>query len=274
MELVVVAQLAPAALIAFALELGCNGALGIVNTVPADGFPTVPNCTPGHDEDGDGIDDCIDNCPGIANPMQDDVLEIANGQPADHVGDACDPSPTKTGDVRTKFVSFADPNERLEWQVVAGSWVVVNDAYVYTGTNSANAEETDLLAPRPAMPFAFVLRVVLADVSDATTETFGISLDLQARAACEIFTGASSQLNVYESGSAQVSVPAGTFAPGLAFTIRGELRGGIVHCSIDGVVAGTFTNGPVTYSNQLALYAKTGTFRVTYLELYDLSGEP
>ena len=281
MELVVVAKSAQAAVIACALAAagaGCNAVLGLANTTPVDAAVdayTGPAClvTNMHDEDCDGIPDATDNCPGIANPGQEDVLEVMNGQPADGIGDACDPSPTKTGDRRTRFISFADPNEALEWMVQAGRWVVADDAYLYTGSNSSTPELTVLLAQRPVMPFAANLRVELVDVPAATTETFGVSLDLGATAGCEIQTGASSLLHVTEGGGTSFPVPSGTFAPGTAFTIRGEIVLGVVHCSIDGVVAGTFSNSG-TLSNQLGLYGGHGTFRVTYLELYDLSGEP
>ena len=50
-----------------------------------------PGCPPltMHDEDGDGVVDNCDNCPGIANANQADTTEAM----PDGVGDACDPRP-------------------------------------------------------------------------------------------------------------------------------------------------------------------------------------
>ena len=44
----------------------------------------------GHDEDGDGIDDALDNCPHVAGSAADDD--------SDGVGDICDPHPATPGD--------------------------------------------------------------------------------------------------------------------------------------------------------------------------------
>lgn len=66
------------------------------------------DAAPAPDEDGDGIGDDVDNCPDVANPMQQDVGETMIGM-ADGVGDACDPEPTRPGNVRVLFDGFHGP---------------------------------------------------------------------------------------------------------------------------------------------------------------------
>jgi hypothetical protein len=77
------------------------------NTCPTDGCPTDPNKTapgacgcgvPDVDTDSDGVPDCVDNCPGVANPDQ------ANSD-TDALGDACDNCPTVASSDQ------ADPDE-------------------------------------------------------------------------------------------------------------------------------------------------------------------
>jgi thrombospondin type 3 repeat protein len=46
---------------------------------------------PGDDTDGDGLNDGLDNCPGVANPDQAD-------EDGDGIGDACDPCPVDAAD--------------------------------------------------------------------------------------------------------------------------------------------------------------------------------
>jgi hypothetical protein len=53
----------------------------------------------GHDEDGDGISDALDNCPFIANLDQADL-------DGDGVGDACDPAPADPHQHLRVFTAF------------------------------------------------------------------------------------------------------------------------------------------------------------------------
>ncbi|HUQ06871.1 MAG TPA: thrombospondin type 3 repeat-containing protein [Kofleriaceae bacterium] len=69
----------------------------------------------GHDEDGDGIDDALDNCPQSHNPQQRNIGETSAGRTADGVGDACDPDPDAEGN---EILFFDGMNAGL----VAGRW--------------------------------------------------------------------------------------------------------------------------------------------------------
>lgn len=83
------------------------------------------------DEDGDFVDDSVDNCPGIYNPNQ------ADGD-GDHVGDACDPHPTTPGDHIALFEPF---NSRV-YQLTADSaanWMIQDGSIVTTGSPDATS---------------------------------------------------------------------------------------------------------------------------------------
>jgi hypothetical protein len=69
-------------------------------------LPDTLRCA-GPDADLDGVGDSCDNCPTMANIDQANAREIANGQAADQLGDACDPFPEQSGD-RIVSVEYFD----------------------------------------------------------------------------------------------------------------------------------------------------------------------
>ena len=83
------------------LLAGCDIAFGVrgitvTDAVPIDAPAHVDVALAHHDEDGDGIDDNVDNCPNVPNVAQGD-------DDGDGVGDACDPHPALAIDHRVKF---------------------------------------------------------------------------------------------------------------------------------------------------------------------------
>jgi hypothetical protein len=76
------------------------------------------------DEDGDGITDLCDNCPGVSNPDQANGLEVAAGGVADSLGDVCDPRPSQAGDELVTFQPFDGSTLPPDWTSTSGTWSV------------------------------------------------------------------------------------------------------------------------------------------------------
>lgn len=118
--------------IALVALAGCDEVFDLTRP---DGPP--PSCTmvTTHDEDRDGVLDACDNCPGVENPLQEDVRETMAGALADGVGDACDPRPTVGGDHIEEFHAFADPGDIAAWELLGGVWSVYGDQLVFDEPN-------------------------------------------------------------------------------------------------------------------------------------------
>lgn len=102
---------------AWLLACGCDVVFRIDELPPAPGCAQVTS----HDEDGDGVRDGCDICPGIADDQAD--------TDGDGVGDACDPDPA-TAQQLVMFEAFADaPASR--WTVESGAWMFAPDAAVF-----------------------------------------------------------------------------------------------------------------------------------------------
>jgi hypothetical protein len=127
-----------------------------------------------HDEDADGLDDRCDNCPGIANPLQEDVLE-APAAP-DGVGDACDPHPYAVGDVLVDFVSFHEAEAAARWQ---GDWTLDGENLVYSNVTDGNFAVVVDQRPPPTRPFTLAASVAV-DGFGTVYSNFNLAVDLDA----------------------------------------------------------------------------------------------
>jgi hypothetical protein len=83
----------------------------------------MPDAITGHDEDGDGIPDALDNCPHVANPDQTD-------RDGDGVGDACDPNP----DTPTEHFALFDPLLTNPFSFSPGDLTTIPDAVIANGS--------------------------------------------------------------------------------------------------------------------------------------------
>jgi len=96
---------------------GCDPVVGNFDVVPASAIPNV--CV---DTDGDGVSDSIDNCPFLANPLQENA-------DADALGDACDACTDVDGD------GFGNPGFPLNSCAVDNCPAVVNPSQVDTDSD-------------------------------------------------------------------------------------------------------------------------------------------
>jgi hypothetical protein len=155
-------------LVALVLVVGGCDAVFRLDTVPAPDSERSLSCKQKtmHDEDGDGVVDACDDCPGIADPAQADV-------DSDGVGDACDPSAT-TRDRISWFDSFAETGAANAWRIQSGSWQFDGESIVYSSLNTSGYS-TITAAVRPAPPYTVELGLTIdqIDPQGSVLDVFG-----------------------------------------------------------------------------------------------------
>jgi hypothetical protein len=142
-------------LIWLAVLAGCDGLLGLHKL---DRFgDAAPDSFVMHDEDHDNIDNTLDNCPGIYNPLQED---------GDHdgVGDVCDPHPSVPGDHIAVTEFFDGPFVALGG--TPADWTIADGVQTTNETDLANAM---LMLTRSAHAPTLELQFVVVDYGPDTT---------------------------------------------------------------------------------------------------------
>jgi hypothetical protein len=98
-------------------------------------------CTPGAggaDTDGDGIIDCLDNCPTVANADQSDIDN-------DGIGDMCDPEDAPLHVTRLKLKGDTSTTKDNGFVVAKGHFVALTPPELFTGANGVTARIQDRL---------------------------------------------------------------------------------------------------------------------------------
>lgn len=90
-----------------------------------DAIDNATDAVTGHDEDGDGVPDVIDNCPHLANPDQLD-------SDGDGIGDACDPEPANPRQQLALFATLQPTDDPLEASGT-GTWTQDVDSIDFDG---------------------------------------------------------------------------------------------------------------------------------------------
>ncbi len=196
-------------------------------------------CVAGHDEDGDGVDDCADNCPHIANADQADT-------DGDGVGDACDPHMAMPIDK----IAFFDPFDgtRSEWSYGAPA-MFASDELQVDGRGAPYLAVTPLsVASLDTVEVAFSPASVDGNARVAIQfRNDSIAFECALHQSAGVANLEVSSTSNDSSFAVATATNAGTSLDSGVFTLRAALGAGQVNCRAD------FTGGFTTAGGSVSL---------------------
>lgn len=241
-------------LAAVVLLAGCNAVLGIDDTRALQ-HPSCEGGASSLDEDGDGVPNGVDNCPGQYNPTQLD-------RDGDGVGDACDVHPDTPGD---RFVDTAYferdlacwvPDQIASWQLGDGRVTTPRKTSAILGLVTSETHPT------------VELGVAVADFDD-TTSYLEITFDYpNGSASCTLLYRHQTPLLIVQTG-ADIYIQVADFgtSPHRLVFSRSELGDS---CSLDGasvVLAEASVVAPVNIGVRIV----NGTLALDYAIVYGVT---
>lgn len=250
----------------FTCELTSNRCLPDGANPMNDGAMPIDTMIGGHDEDGDGIPDALDNCP--ADPNSDQLDGDADG-----VGNACDPHPALQ-DKMTFFESFADVP--MDWDLDGAIpqddklRVFANDfptAPYETGTDAVVRSRYTVVDIQPTASFQ------TAEVTGARGNT-GVEgyrcVNVDAPGTPDSLGGAV-QIFIDPFDLQDGTVTDGNFTVGTTGRITLQYDPDLVHCTLTTPMQVITAAAPETRSGNVGLAAQNMTVDFDYLVVYELA---
>ena len=240
------------------------------------------------DQDGDGVEDAVDNCPTMPNADQRDTDGDKKGDACDHcphlasatdpdadgdgVGDACDPRPTTAGDRRVLWETF-DSNMAISGWVESGTphgtWTVANGELAQQSLGA----DTVLTGPAYQRPYV-ATKITITGLGPAAWVGFRTGAAGSKYYLCLMQFNSSVLATSYAQGSQndnQMMPWTGTLTVGSQIGLSESLVGGNTCRAEQGTTSSTAMTPPLSSSaGAFQFYTRNATATYDYLFIVEI----